>query len=272
MTATALMKPCSAVTTAGTQDAMKSIIFSLAFLPAILTPVFPRMVNDIAQVPSLRAVTQMGPAAPCIPETELERSLTTLKSQLSGENLFEVKRSLLNNARRSSACRSQVIRALMKAMEQSANGPLNVLGGVTTETYSLWDNGTYLLGVLRATEAIDLLIANLGLTDGLSISLSHFPALDGVIEIGEPSIPKLQRMLSENHDPYKRKFAAFCIASIGGRSAKNALASALSRETDRCVKNLMSVSLEMFGNKRYPNQIPPEKKGDWNGLIYCVSE
>lgn len=249
---------------------IKPIILLACWL-ALINPGFPPSRSDTAAAPYARVVkTQIGPTGKCIPESDLGDSLITLKSHLSGDELFRVSRELLRNAKRSPECRSRVIQALMTAMKQP--GGSNGLGGVDSETYSLWQNGADLLANLQATEAVDLLIAHLDLTDGLTATLGHHPAIGAVIRIGHPAIPKLEEVLSKNPQPYMRRFAVFCIASIGGTRAKNALAKALPGETDHCVKSFISASLEMFDNKRYPNQIPPERNGSWYSMVYCSTE
>ena len=232
-----------------------------------LTPNFPQSVNP-AKEPSRRmGASQMGPAAQCIRKTQLSENLVILRLHLSGDDLFKAEQLLLRSAKSSQDCRSQVIQALMTEMEKP--GRDDGLGGVDDETYALWRNGAALLRELRATEALDLLIANFGLTDGLSTTLGHYPALDPIIAMGPLSIPKLQEVLSKNPEPSKRKFAVYCLGSIGGVKARNALANALPGETDSCVKKFISVSLEVFNNKPKPNQIPAEVQPSWYSYIYC---
>lgn len=149
---------------------------------------------------------------------------------------------------------------------QSSNGPTN-----DSERYYLWRNGADLLADLRATEALDLLVANLMVTDGQSISLSHFPAVDAVTRIGEAAVPKLQRVISEDLNPYTRKLAVYCIASIGGARTRTVLTKALAGVTDGCVKDHIRISLKMFDNKVRPNHIPDNNNGSWISSFYCVS-
>lgn len=246
----------------------KSIIIVLGLSLFSAIPVFPLSVKSSDSISFHRArSTQMRPPAQCIPQTQLSESLAALRSTASDDDLFETKRLLLRNAKSSQDCRSQVIQALMIAMEKP--GRDNGLGGVDSETYALWRNGAALLRDLRATQALDLLIANFGLTDGLSTTLGHYPALDPIIGMGELSIPKLQEVLSKDSEPFKRKFAVFCLGSIGGVKARNVLAKALPGETDPCVKKFISVSLEIFNNKTRPNQIIGEENGRWYSYIYC---
>jgi hypothetical protein len=156
----------------------------------------------------------------------------------------------------------------MTAMEQPGKG--NALVRVDDENYALWANGADLLGELKATEALDLLIANFGLTDGLTSTLGHYPALGPVITMGDLSIPKLQEVLSKEPEPFKRKFAVFCLGSIGGVRARNVLVKARPGETDPCVKKFISVSLEVFGNKTQPNHITGKENGRWYSYLYCT--
>jgi hypothetical protein len=117
------------------------------------------------------------------------------------------------------------------------------------------------------------LIANIAFTDGWSgsISESHFPALVAILRIGEPAIPKLQNVLSNDSVSGRRKLAAFCLAYIGGGQAKMALKTALSRETDPCLKGFLQVSLKAFDNKTRPNHIISELNGKWLAAFYCRS-
>jgi len=250
---------------------MKSRILILGCWAFIFTPAFPQFLTDTHESRSFIVRTsQMRPVAQCISQRQLSKKLFTLRSHLSGEELFRVKHSLVSIAKRSSDCRTQVIQALMTAMKQP--GKDNGLGGVDSETYVLWNNGADVLGELRATEALDLLIANFGLTDGLSSSLGHYPALNPVITMGQLSVPKLQEVLSRNPESFRRKFAVFCLASIGGARVKNILANAQSGEADPCVQKLINVSLEAFANKIHPNHITPEENGRWYSRVYCSSE
>src|SRR6185503_20598483 len=102
------------------------------------------------------------------------------------------------------------------SMEQTTNPAPNQY-----ENYLLWQHGASLLADLKATEALELLIANIDLTDGwsTSISQSHTPALVAILNIGTPAIPKLQIALNNDLVPHRRRLAALAIAHIGGRQA-----------------------------------------------------
>ena len=171
------------------------------------------------------------------------------------------------DAERSSPCRTRVIRGLMSAMDQPN---LDLTGG--TPKFFLWSYGTRLLGELKATEALDLLIANFDLHDGSGFPLNHYPALGGVIDMGEIALPKLQTVLRENPDPYKRRHTVFCIALIGGQLAHQILRQSLNRETDPCVTSCIRASLTAFANKRRPHHISAESRTRWYTTFLCNGE
>jgi len=202
----------------------------------------------------------------CFQDAELNESVATLKQQ-GGADVARVSESLLIKARTSPACRRQVVQALIRSLAQTTNPKANQY-----ENFFLWLHGASLLADLKATEALDLLIANIEFTDGwsASISESHFPALVAILKIGEPAIPKLQHTLTNDTSPNRRKFAAFDIAYIGGSEAKKALSTAISSETDPCVKNFVKVSLQAFDNKAKPNHISSELNGKWLSAFYCL--
>lgn len=209
--------------------------------------------------------TQMQSMARCIQSTALKESLGALKQQ-GGPEVYKVYESLLTKARTSNECRTQVVEALIRAMEQATDLTINQY-----ENYFLWQHGAGLLADLKATEALDLLVANINLTDGWSTSLSqsHTPVLVAILEFGAPAIPKLQTLLIKDSDPAKRLFAALAIASIGGSQARKALSSAVPNETDPCVKNFVNVSLQAFNNKKKPNHISSELNGKWLAAFHC---
>jgi len=240
---------------------MNCAILSVAFwLVIVLTLGW--LPTDVADVHSSR--TQMQSRAQCIQDSELSENLAILK--LEGTAVAKAHDSLLAKAKTSPECRTQIVEALIRALEQASKDNMN-----QNEKFFLWQSGAGLLAELRATEALDLLITNINLTDGWSASLSeyHVPALAAILKFGVPAIPKLQTVLSKDSDPSKRIFAALAIASIGGSQARMALTSALPSETDPCVKKFVDVSLQAFSNKAKPNHISSELNGKWLSAFYC---
>jgi hypothetical protein len=228
--------------------------------------IVPALVKPVIDAVETRSVgTQMQIPLRCIQGAELSESLATLKLQ-EGPEVARVHESLLTKARTSTECRTQVVEALITALEQATKDKTN-----QNEKFYLWQHGAGLLADLKAIEALDLLIANINITDGWSASLSeyHVPALAAILKIGAPAIPKLQTVLSKDSDSSKRLFAALAIAYIGGSQARKALTSALPSETDPCVKKFVSVSLEAFNNKAKPNHISSGLNGKWLSAFYC---
>jgi HEAT repeat protein len=87
-----------------------------------------------------------------------------------------------------------------------------------------------LLGDLRATEAIDILVRNLNETgqNGIVISLHYRPVASAIAAIGAPAIPRLIVALSDE-DRGIRWEAASTLARIGS-AAVNPLEEALSQD------------------------------------------
>jgi hypothetical protein len=236
----------------------------LTFLLAIVAAVI-WLANDAVDTRASEKMTKSVRSAECFHETELRQRIGTLKEQ-GGSNVENVSQSLLTKAEADYGCRVQVVQALISSMSQATKPATNQY-----ENFFLWLHGAGLLADLKATEALDLLIANIDFTDGFSttISESHFPALVAIVRIGQPAIPKLQVVLINDSESYRRRFAAFCIAYIGGDHAKMALKNALPRETDPCVKRFLQISLTAFNNKAKPNHISSALNGKWLAAFYC---
>jgi hypothetical protein len=168
------------------------------------------------------------------------------------------------NADRSTACRNQIIAGLMSAMDQRG---LDLTGG--TPQFYLWHYGTELLGELKAVEAIDLLIAHFDLNDGSGFPLNHYPALGGVIDMGEIALPKLETALMVNPDRYIRRHIVFCIAQIGGQFADQILRRAAEHESDPCVSSCILATLSEFNNKKRPHYISDVGRTIWYTTFLC---
>lgn len=234
------------------------VTFWLVIAPALVWP-------TIDAVDARSSRMQMKPVARCIQDAELRTSLATLKLE-GGPDVAKVYESLLSKARTSPGCRTEVIETLLTAMEQASKDTNK------NERFFLWQSGAGLLADLKATEALDLLVANIDFTDGWSASISqyHTPVLVAILKIGSPAIPKLQIVLKNDSMPHKRKLAAFAIAYIGGAEARKALSDALPGETDPCVKNFLQVSLQAFDNRKRPNHISSELNGKWFSALNCL--
>ena len=229
--------------------------FGLVVLPALAW-----LAMDPLNARASNTFTQQVPLAQCFHDNELSKSLATLKLQM-GPDVRKVYQSLLAKGRSAPGCRIQLVQALIRGLEQGT--------GNRIENSFLWQNGASMLADLNATEALDLLIANIDFSDGFESSLNDFPAVVAILKIGAPAIPQLETVLRKDSVPHRRKFAAFCIVYIGGGQAKRALKDALPVETDACVKNFLELSLKAFDNKANPNHISSALNGKWLAAFYC---
>ena len=97
--------------------------------------------------------------------------------------------------------------------------------------------------------------------------MTHQPALAGIIRMGPVAIPKLQKLL-RNQDWQTRHYAVYCIASIGGPSARRAIETAVPMESHSCVKRLMLVSIRTIDVKHGGVK---DDNGEWAKAFMCVS-
>jgi hypothetical protein len=200
----------------------------------------------------------------CQSDSQISATLQTIKF---GQTYSDQQRSvtaLREVAKRSPTCRSQIILALISAMDKSQ---IDLLAD--RPTFYLWHYGTRLLADLKAVEAIDFLTAHFDLDDGTPFPLSHHPALVAVIEMGEIAIPKLELLLKQNREASMRQYVVFCLAQIGGPSAKKALKAVLGSETDSCVLASTRASLSAFNNKTLPNHITSKDRTRWYSTFLC---
>ena len=202
----------------------------------------------------------------CMSDSKLSAAVRTL-SDGRYEDQKKAMANLKTDAGRSMICRKRVISSVMSAMDQPN---LDLTGG--TPQFFLWYYGTRLLGELKATEALDLLIANFDRHDGTGFPFNHYPALIGVIDMGEIALPRLQTALRENPNRFTRRLTVFCIALIGGPSAHQILMLALERETDPCVVSCIQASITAFKNNRRPNHISDEQRTTWYSTFLCNGE
>jgi len=197
------------------------------------------------------------PAKACGGEVDVSHALQRLSSGKQAD-IDQARRVLLDGSR-TQRCRNEIVGALIKAMDQP-----NLDFELHGPNYFLWLEGSRLISDLKAAEALDLLISHLDLNDGFfSASMVHQPAILGVIGIGPVAIPKLNIALRTNANRDIRLAATFCLTSIGGESAVNAIRLALRTESDRCVAHFMRLSLTIL-DTRSTSSKPSDRMGDMN--------
>lgn len=206
------------------------------------------------------------PLQSCLSDSEISMAVRTLSHGRYEDQQKAVAR-LKADAVRSTTCRKRVITSVMSAMDQPN---VDLTGG--TPQFFVWHYGTQLLGELKATEALDLLISNLDRHDGSGFPFNHYPALGGVIQMGEIALPRLQAVLTENQNHFTRRLTVFCVALIGGQTAHQILRQALERETDPCVATCIRASLKAFANNRRPHHISDESRTEWYTTFLCNGE
>ena len=189
--------------------------------------------------------------------------LTNTLTQLSGsyDEAQKARATFLRAADKSAQCKQQIVSSIMKAMDRPG---LDIARDQAS--YYLWREGSELLGELKASEALDLLISHMGMNDGeWSVSMVHQPALGGIIEMGPIAIPKL-RMALGSQDPATRHDVVYCIAQIGGPSALRVLKQALPSESDTCLKRFIQASIKCLDNEKKKLQ----DNGEWLPAFLCT--
>jgi len=167
----------------------------------------------------------------------------TIKNKLSSENSDEAGKAstaILQLAEKSSGCRTEIVKALMHAMNQP---DLDFIED--KRSYRLWSAGAAILGELKAVESLDLLIAHLDENDGhYSASMVHQPAIHGVKAMGAEAVPKLSEAMRRSSNRNIRLAAALCLFDIGGQDATEALKQALKTESDSCVRRFIELNFQ----------------------------
>lgn len=142
--------------------------FSLAIVILLATALAAesrRPASEMAQPLSDNLIPSQG----CLSDTEIATAVRTL-SQGKYENQRQTMARLKADARQSTLCRKKVITSMLSAMDQP---DVDLTG--STPQFFLWHYGTQLLGELKATEALDLFIANLDRHDGSGFPFNHYP-------------------------------------------------------------------------------------------------
>ena len=203
----------------------------------------------------------------CLAEDELSNELNKLASSASDSEQAKISSVLMKNARASSSCRKRVISSLVKAMDKPHLDLARVRG-----SFYLWHYGSEMLADLKATEALDFLIAHLDLHDGTPFPLNHHPAMVAVVRIGKVAMPNLEAALRKTSDPYLRRHVVFCIGWVGGPGARKVLTQAVSVEDDPCVRSFISATLIALNNKQQPNRITSSDRLKWYAAFRCNNQ
>lgn len=196
----------------------------------------------------------------CLSPDEIAVKLVAI-TESNAQKAGEIKESLLNESQKSSMCRQALIESVVRTMDQ----PLSSFKD-KADRFNIWRAGADVLGYLKATEAVDFLVAHLDFSSGIfSTTMSQQPALHAVQEIGESAVPKLSEVIRQHPDWRMRMYAVYCISGIGGKAAERALQEALPSESDPCVKPFIQASIKLLDDKK--RQI--FNNYDWFGAFMC---
>ena len=200
-------------------------------------------------------------SAPCLDDNEISNEVRKLSSAQDYKQQAKIETLILDVAKKSPECRKRVISVITQSMSDTSLT-------LTSDQRSLyvWNYGSGILGKLKATEALDFLIAHFDLHDGTSFPLNHHPAMVAVVRMGSIALPKLSASLKQSTDPYLRRCIVFCMAWIGGASAYQELSQALVVENDKCVKSFMQASLAFLGKS---NHIRGPERLKWYAAFSC---
>jgi hypothetical protein len=201
-----------------------------------------------------------GVAAQCLTDDQLAKAVISLSREYGTAQAAQ--RLLFETSKRSSACRQQVIVAVMNAMDRPE---LDISRDQAHA--NLWREGAVLLGDLKAAQSLDLLLSHIKMMDGeWSSTMTHQPALEGIIRMGPVAIPKLKDLL-RNQDWQTRHYAVYCLASIGGLSARRAIETAVPTESNPCAKRFMLASIQAIDVKHGGLK---HNQGDWAKAFMCM--
>lgn len=204
--------------------------------------------------------TAKGVAVQCLTDDQLAKAVISLSREY--DTAQAAQRLLRQTSKRSSACRQQVVAAVMNVMDKP---DLDISRDQAHA--NLWREGAVLLGELKATESLDLLLSHIKMTDGgWSSTMTHQPALAGIVLIGPAAVDKLKDLL-RNEDWETRHYAVFCLANIGGISARRAIETAAPMESHPCVKRLMLVSINTIDVKQGGLK---QDHGEWAKAFMCM--
>ncbi|HEY3028103.1 MAG TPA: HEAT repeat domain-containing protein [Pyrinomonadaceae bacterium] len=163
--------------------------------------------------------------------------MKTLLRHLGSDHKDErenAKRAIVILANESPENRQEVIKELVEIVTVSnKRSPFYE----SHDRFLSWMEAVDIVGTLRATEAIDVLIQCLDCDVGVSgLGPGRYPAAMAVIKIGKAAIPALAASLE--HERLEIRFKAVeALYAIGGDDAREVLRSAERKQSDRLLKS-----------------------------------
>lgn len=150
--------------------------------------------------------------------------------------------NLLKIAYKSNQANKLVIEALTKVLQDK-----KLLTYQKEIRYKTYYQAVYLLGELKATTTIDLLVNNLDYTiDQNSITKNYYPALDAIVKIGDVAVPKLAKSLLEDKNIIIKTNIIRVLDKIHTKAARQALEQALAVEKNPQLQHYIQVILNSW--------------------------
>ena len=184
------------------------------------------------------------------PATEQQDAYSQLKAEigkLRSEDKSERERAkseILAFSNKSVEDRRHVIRELIK-LAVVPNGDAEFLR--SHERFLAWSEAADILGTMKATEAISVLISCLDCSNGrFNLGLGIYPAALAIIKIGDEAVPQLAEALEQKS--LVQFVAAKALYAIGGDKAKEVLKKALRKERDKQFAAILRNTLRNWDN------------------------
>jgi len=173
---------------------------------------------------------------------------------------LEVPAALISIANQSSEARDSVISAMIQLLNDSSDGD---------------DTGFYLavdvLGILKAVEAVDLLVKYLDYQPGFTgTSLLSKPAVRGLIQIGEAAIPRITEALMSgksvlHEDDYWFRYnARTALLHIGGVQAQETLKRVYDVEKDERLRGWVERTISEINRANRDDHRPRPAEIKWS--------
>lgn len=155
-------------------------------------------------------------------------------------------RQLVLLAGRNNVGREETIKRLISFVG-APNIRSEIIG--SEQKYRAFKVAVAILGELRATEALDILVACLDCNDlQAGDSAARHPVTVAIARVGEAAIPALTKGFAAESAAVRMQ-AAEALAIIGGDSAKRVLERALSTEQDEIVRGSIRSALAVVGKR-----------------------
>ena len=224
--------------------AKETLALTLVFLLGLMQPCCGTQKASVPsqyKLASPKTDLQTTPSRKSAPKDEsIQRLISSLSSE-DGSERTKAQIALTQLAQQSSENRKAVIDELIASVNKLGLEDKLVL---EPKVFQFWQSVTRIFGELRATETVDLLIAFIYCSDGLSDETSHHrPAEDALIDLGADALPKLSEALLHNENRTIRKRVALCLGNIGGTDAKRTLEAALQSENDSDVRHYIEIAI-----------------------------